>query len=136
MTDHHASIDAYIAAAAPSAQAALQQIRQLVHEQVPGTAETISYRMPAFRLGQGRKGRTFFYFAAFKRHIGVFPPVQADQALVRELQPWRGEKGNLRFPLDQPLPLALIGRVVCALAAEYSQSGTHRDGDGSSGAAE
>ena len=71
--------------------------------------------MPAFR-----RGKVFFYFAAFKRHIGIYPPLHDDAALVAELEPFRGPKGNLSFPLDQPLPLELIGRVAEALHRQYS----------------
>jgi uncharacterized protein YdhG (YjbR/CyaY superfamily) len=72
--------------------------------------------MPAFRLG-----RTFFYFAAFKKHIGIYPPVTDDQQLISELAPFRNEKGNLAFPYDQDLPLTLIGRVATALAIQYGK---------------
>ncbi|MBI4985982.1 MAG: hypothetical protein HZC24_11765, partial [Rhodocyclales bacterium] len=66
-----------------------------------------------------RGKRIFFYFAAFKKHIGIYPPVSKDAALIGELEPFRGEKGNLAFPLDQPLPAELIGRVAVALHREY-----------------
>ena len=52
------------------------------------------------------------YFAAFKRHIGLFPPVAGDARLARAIAPYAGEKGNLRFPLDQPIPYRLIERIV------------------------
>lgn len=70
--------------------------------------------MPAFR---GR--RIFFYFAAFRKHIGIYPPLTQDADLIAELAPFRGPKGNLSFPLDRPLPLDLIGRVAMALYQEY-----------------
>lgn len=108
------SIDAYIAAAPPEVQGRLQAIRAEVRRRVPGAVETISYQLPAFRLA-----RVFFYFAAFKHHIGVYPPVRGDAALQAELQPYRGPKGNLKFPLSEPLPLELIGRVAEVLAGEF-----------------
>ena len=91
-------------------------IRRAVHAAVPGATETISYRMPAFR-----KGRVFFYFAVFKQHIGIYPPVRGDAALQRALARYRGPKGNLKFPLDEPMPIALIARVASALAAEHAR---------------
>lgn len=108
-------VDEYIAAAAPDAQAILTEIRQLVKTAVPDAVETISYQMPAFK-----RKRVFFYFAAFKKHIGIYPPVQGDEELQQALLPFRGEKGNLKFPLDQPIPYDLIRRVAEALAQEIS----------------
>ena len=69
--------------------------------------ETISYKMPAFSLG----GRIVIYFAAFKQHIGLYPPVTGDDKLMHEVAPDRGE-GQPRFPFDEPIPYALIGRIV------------------------
>lgn len=108
-----ASIDDHIAKAAPEARPVLERIRRIVRRAVPEAEETIGYQMPAFRLA-----RIFVYFAAFQRHIGIFPPVEGDAALRRALAPYQGEKGNLRFPLDQPIPYELIRRVVTALARE------------------
>jgi uncharacterized protein YdhG (YjbR/CyaY superfamily) len=109
-------VDAYIVAAAPAARVMLKKIRALVKRVVPGATEAISYRIPAFRLG-----RVFFYYAAFKKHIGIFPPVRSDKKLVKELEPYRGAKGNLQFQLDEPMPYELIGRVAVALAKEYGK---------------
>lgn len=108
------TMDEYIAAATADSQVILQAIRQLVHSLLPHAQETISYQMPAFKLG-----RTFFYFAAFKKHIGIYPPVKNDQALIKALASFRNEKGNLQFPLNQAMPYELIARVVLALAKEY-----------------
>ena len=73
----------------------------------PHAEEIISYRMPAFR-GHG----ILVYFAAFKSHVGVFPPIEGDAALDAALAPYRGPKGNLRFPLAAPIPYDLIARLV------------------------
>lgn len=93
----------------------LQAIQHQVESLLPEATQCISYRMPAFKAK-----RVFFYFAAFKQHIGIYPPVTKDAALVRELAPYRGPKGNLSFPLSEPLPLELIGRVAVALNREYA----------------
>jgi uncharacterized protein YdhG (YjbR/CyaY superfamily) len=82
----------------------------------PGSTECISYQMPALR-----HDKVFLYFAAFKKHIGVYPPVQ-DQALAEELARYRGPKGNLQFPLSAPLPYDLIARVAQSLARQYSST--------------
>lgn len=97
------------------AQALLLTIQQHVEALIPEASRCISYKMPAFR-----SKRVFFYFAAFKRHIGIYPPVANDADLIKLLAPYRGPKGNLSFPLNQPLPIELIGRVALAL---YKQAG-------------
>ncbi len=94
----------------------LEAIRAEAERRVEGTARVISYKMPALS-----KGRVFLYFAAFKNHIGIYPPVTAPSELVDELAPYRGPKGNLAFPLADPLPIELIGRVAEALAAQYAK---------------
>jgi uncharacterized protein YdhG (YjbR/CyaY superfamily) len=102
-----ASIDDYIAAQASAVQPILQRIRTIVREEAPAAAEAISYRIPAFK----RDG-VLIYFAAFKKHIGIYPPVQGDTALLEALAPYRGPKGNLSFPLADPMPYELIRRVA------------------------
>jgi uncharacterized protein YdhG (YjbR/CyaY superfamily) len=106
------SIDSYIDAADPAVRDILQAIRGAVARAVPDASECISYRMPAFR-----RKKVFVYFAAFRQHIGVYPPVQ-DDALAAELARYRGPKGNLRFPLNEPVPVALIARVAQSLARQ------------------
>ncbi len=113
MNETFSTHDEYIAMARPDVQPILAEIRSLVQSRVPDAVETISYRMPAFKLR-----RVFFFYAAFKNHIGIYPPVGSDAALIAELEPYRGPKGNLSFPLDRPIPYELIGRVALALAAE------------------
>lgn len=110
----HASHEAYFETVAPEARPLLASIQAKVESLLPDATRCISYRMPAYRAR-----RVFFYFAAFRKHIGVYPPVKGDARLLRELAPFRGPKGNLSFPLSQPLPLELIGRVAVALHREY-----------------
>ena len=101
------TIDEYIATFPPNVQAILKRIRSTVKKAAPQAEEKISYRMPAFALGG-----ILIYFAAFKNHIGVFPPVRGDEKLDKALTRYRGEKGNLKFPLDEPIPYGLISRLV------------------------
>jgi uncharacterized protein YdhG (YjbR/CyaY superfamily) len=107
------SIDEYIAAFPADIQAILKKIRATIRKAAPAATERISYRMPAFALG-----RDLVYFAAFRKHIGFYPPVKADAKLKAELAVYAGEKGNLRFPLDEPIPYGLIGRIVKARIRE------------------
>jgi uncharacterized protein YdhG (YjbR/CyaY superfamily) len=101
------NIDGYISAFPPEVQAILERIRETVHNAAPNAEETISYQIPAFRLHG-----IIVYFAAFRNHIGFHPPVSGDLRLEKAIAPYAGEKGNLRFPLSQPIPYALIGRIV------------------------
>ncbi len=101
------TIDEYISAFPPSVQAVLRRIRRTIRKNAPGAQEFISYRMPAFR-----SHGILLYFAAFKNHIGLYPPVSGDARLRKALAPYAGPKGNLKFPLDQPIPYGLIERIV------------------------
>lgn len=114
---------AYLATVPLAVQPLLREILARVQALVPQARACISYQMPAFRAGPGQ-GKVFFYCAAFKRHIGVYPPVTGDAALVAELAPWCNDKGNLAFPLHQPIPFDLIDRVALALASQYAARST------------
>jgi uncharacterized protein YdhG (YjbR/CyaY superfamily) len=98
-------------AAAPDIRDRLVAIQSEVIKRIPDAVLCVSYRMPAFR-----RDRVFIYFAAFKAHIGIYPPVREPEALINDLKPYRGPKGNLSFPHHLPLPLDLIGQVAEALA--------------------
>lgn len=101
------NVDQYIATFAPEIQAVLQQVRQVVRSAAPDAQEVISYRMPALRLNG-----ILVYFAAFKNHIGFYPPIRGDARLEKAASLYAGEKGNLRFPYGQPMPLDLIRRLT------------------------
>ena len=109
------SVDDYIARYPPDIQTILQTIRLTVKKAAPRAVERISYGMPAFFLDG-----VLIYFAAFKKHIGIFPPVRGDAKLDKALAPYRGPKGNLQFPLNQPIRYALIARVVKCRAREQA----------------
>ena len=101
-------VDAYIAAQPAPARAVLKKIRAMVRKLAPDGVEGISYGIPTVRL---HHGRILMHFAGFKEHIGMFPPVR-NPALAKELKPYAGPKGNLKFPLDAPIPYPLIEKVV------------------------
>jgi uncharacterized protein YdhG (YjbR/CyaY superfamily) len=101
------AVDAYIAAAPPKARAVLKRIRATVRRAAPNAEERLSYRMPTFF-----QSGVLIHYAAFKMHIGLFPPVRGDAALLKAVARYAGPKGNLRFPLDEPIPYALIARIV------------------------
>ena len=104
-------IDEYLASLAPDARGVVKEIRKVVQRTVPAAEETIGEQVPVFKLR-----RTIIYFAAFNTHVGVSPPVEGEGLLAKALLPYRSEKGDVKLPLDQPVPYELIGRVAAALA--------------------
>ena len=115
MTDE--LFDKHFDAASADIRVRLEQIAAEVERRVPRAERCISYRMPAYRLG-----RIFFYFSAFRKHIGVYPPMTGPDDLLDRLAPYRGPKGNLIFPHDKPLPIGLIGAVAEQLARQYGRA--------------
>ncbi len=101
------NIDEYIAQFPREVQAILERIRSTIRQAAPEAQEVISYNMPAFTLNG-----ILVYFAAFKKHIGLYPPVRGDARLEKALSRYAGEKGNLRFPLDQEIPYGAIEKIV------------------------
>jgi uncharacterized protein YdhG (YjbR/CyaY superfamily) len=105
------TVDEYIQSFPPEIRAVLESVRNSVLASVPGGEERLSYRMPAVFLNG-----VVVYYAAFKKHLGVFPPVQ-DQAVRANVAQYAGPKGNLQFPFSEPIPLDLIAQVVQARLA-------------------
>jgi uncharacterized protein YdhG (YjbR/CyaY superfamily) len=102
-----ATIDEYIDRFPENIQSILQEIRRTIHRAAPEALEVISYKMPAFK-----QGSILVYFAPFKKHIGLYPPVSGDPAIEKAIAPYAGPRGNLQFPLNQPIPYKLIERIV------------------------
>jgi uncharacterized protein YdhG (YjbR/CyaY superfamily) len=100
-------VDAYIARFSPEVSGVLTRIRRTVRKAAPGAEEGVSYQMPVFR-----QNGALVYFAAFKEHIGFYPPVRGDTGILKAVAPYAGPKGNLRFRLDEPIPYGLIERIV------------------------
>jgi len=115
------TIDAYIASSPSEVRPILEAIRATVRKAAPNSEERISYRIPAFCLGE-----TLVYFAAFKKHIGFYPPVR-DRSLKPLVARYAGPKGNLQFPLSEPIPLALIGKIVKARVKEVRAAKKTKD---------
>jgi len=108
-TDQRAprDIDEYIAGFPPDVQEILEQVRMTIREAAPDAEETIKYAIPTFTL-EG----ILVHFAAFKKHVGFYPTPTGIEAFKGELSVYEGAKGSVRFPLDAPIPLDLIGRIV------------------------
>ena len=109
------SVDAYIAASRPEVRPVLEAIRSTVRKAAPSAEERISYGMPAYFLGG-----VLVYFAAHKRHIGLYPPVR-DKSLMRLVAKYAGPKGNLQFSLSEPMPHGVITKIVEARVKERSK---------------
>jgi uncharacterized protein YdhG (YjbR/CyaY superfamily) len=110
------TIDAYIAMFPEAIQERLQAVRVKIKECAPEATEAISYQMPTFRLNGN-----LVHFAAFKNHIGFYPTPTGTEAFKEELSVYKNGKGSVQLPLDQPLPLELIGRIVAFRVEENKQ---------------
>jgi uncharacterized protein YdhG (YjbR/CyaY superfamily) len=110
-------IDAYISAQPENIQVLLDTIRETIKQAAPEATEMISYQMPAFKLHG-----PLAYFAAYKNHIGFYPTPLPIVAFKEELSIYKTSKGAVQFPLDQPLPLDLITRMV-QFMVQYNMEG-------------
>src|SRR6516165_2876667 len=100
-------IDSYISQFPADVQAILRKVRATIRHAAPEAKETISYLMPAFK-----QHGILVYFAGWQKHIGLYPPISGDKALEKAIARYAGPKGNLQFPLDEPIPYDLIERIV------------------------
>jgi uncharacterized protein YdhG (YjbR/CyaY superfamily) len=103
-----ADIDEYIARFPENVQATLQRVRKTIAKAAPGATETISYQMPTFALD----GRYLIHFGAYKKHIGLYPVATTHPELEEALRPYASGKGSARFPLNKPVPYALITKII------------------------
>jgi uncharacterized protein YdhG (YjbR/CyaY superfamily) len=103
----HRNVDEYIAGFPKPVQTLLRKVRRTIRAAAPTADEVISYNIPAYK-GHGM----IVFFAGFKGHIGLFPPVRGNVTLEKAVKRYAGAKGNLRFPYKEALPLALISRIV------------------------
>ena len=107
------SIDEYIATFPKDIQNILQELRATIKAAAPDAEEKISYQMPTFFLNGN-----LVHFAAFKKHIGFYPTPSGIEAFQKELSVYEGAKGSVQFPIDEPMPLKLISRIVKFRVAE------------------
>jgi uncharacterized protein YdhG (YjbR/CyaY superfamily) len=114
MPEGPASVDAYIDAQSDEVRVILTAVRAAIHAAVPAGSEKISYGMPMVTLD----GRNLVSFAAWKAHVGVYPIPEGDAAFQADIAPFRDAKSTARFPLDEPIPYELIGRLAAHLADE------------------
>lgn len=108
------TVDDYVAAQPDDIQLVLEEIRRTIRDVVPDAGERISYQMPTATTA----GHDLVYFAAWKRHIGMYPVPEGDAKLDIDLAPYRAVASTVRFPYNRPIPYDLIARMVQALAAQ------------------
>lgn len=101
------SIEEYIDAAPVDTQKKLWQLHNCIREAAPNAAESLKWRMPAYSYE-----KILVTFAVFKHHIGFYPMASAIKAFAKDLSKYKTAEGSVQFPLDQPLPLALISKIV------------------------
>ena len=111
------TIDEYIESFPENVQGILEKLRDTIRKTAPGAAESISYQMPTFKLDRKR----LVYFSAWKNHIGFYSIPVGDAAFRKELSPYSGEKGSLRFPMDKPIPYDLVKKIVMFRMREIQQ---------------
>lgn len=102
------NIDEYIGAFPGATQQVLEQIRSVIRKAAPAAEEKISYAIPAFNLNN----QYLIYFAGYKNHVSLYPVPKGDEAFQKEISAYRTGKGTLQFPLNKPLPLKLVTKVV------------------------
>lgn len=102
------TIDEFISTYPPEIQAILQKIRALIRKSAPGAEEAMAYGIPTFKLN----GRNLVHFSAFKEHIGFYPTPSGIEAFKKELSAYEGAKGSVKFPLEKPIPYALITKII------------------------
>jgi uncharacterized protein YdhG (YjbR/CyaY superfamily) len=100
-------IAGYISQFPADVRVILEKVWATIRTAAPDAKEVISYQMPAFK-----QHGILVYFAAWKQHIGLYPPISGDKAVEKAVARYAGPKGNLQFPLDEPIPYALIEWIV------------------------
>lgn len=102
------TVEEYIETFPREIQERLHKVRSTIKQAIPDAVETISYGMPAYKFN----GKPVAYFAAFAKHIGFYATPNAHEEFVVELAKYKQGKGSVQFPLDQPVPLELISKMV------------------------
>jgi len=108
------SIDEYIDTFPEDMQTILKQVRKTIKAAAPEAGERISYGIPTFTLND----KYLIYFAGWKHHISIYPIPIGDDAFNQEIAPYVAGKGSLKFPIDKPMPLKLITKIVKLKVAE------------------
>jgi uncharacterized protein YdhG (YjbR/CyaY superfamily) len=108
------SINEYVSTLPENAQKAMGKIIATIKAKVPDAEESISYNMPAFKVN----GEYFVHFSAWKNHIGMYPIPAGNEAFQKQVEPYRSAKSSLNFPIDKPMPIKLIEKIIKFRIAE------------------
>ena len=112
------SVDEYIASQPGTVQGILERVRSAIRNALPEAEEVISYKMPAYKL----RGGAVLFFAGWRRHYSLYPTGERVVAAFKdELSPYEVSKGTIRFPLSEPVPVRLIGRIAKFRAKEVAE---------------
>jgi len=110
------SVDEYLSAFPVSTKKVLQQVRSIIKKAAPNAEEVISYNMPAFKLKS-----VLVYYAGYGNHIGFYPTASGIENFKKEFANYKWSKGAVQFPLDEPMPLQLITKIVQFRVNEVSK---------------
>lgn len=113
-------IDQFISKYPSEVKTILQKIRAVIQRSAPGAEEAMAYGIPTFRLN----GKNLVHFSAFKEHIGFYPTPTGIEKFKKELSAYEGAKGSVKFPLNKPIPYALITKIVQFRVKEVSAQTT------------
>ena len=109
------SVDHYVDGFPEETQKALTRLRKAIRKKMPAAAESISYGIPVFKLD----GKPVIYFAGFKSHVSLYPAPRGIPEFKKELSAYKGGKGTVQFPLDEPIPMDLVERIILFRLREH-----------------
>lgn len=105
-------VDTYIATQPPETQRALEELRSCIHQAAPGVSELMNYNIPAFALVKGGKRDKQIMIAGYPKHVGFYPHPDTIDAFADKLAAFKFAKGSIQFPLNKPIPKALVIEMV------------------------
>lgn len=119
MRTDYADVDEYVSTFPVIVQQLLEKMRTTIRKHAPEAVEAISYGMVGYKL----RGKPLLYVGGFKNHLGFFATPSGNIAFAKELSQFKTGKGSVQFPLDQPLPLDLVARIVAFRVETLTQNG-------------
>lgn len=112
------SVDLYLEGFPEETQKALTRLRKAIRKKMPAAAESISYGIPVFKLDS----KPVIYFAGFTNHVSLYPAPRNNPEFKKELSAYKGGKGTVQFPLDKPIPMDLVERIIMFRLREHKKT--------------